>query len=412
MNRRNVIIGGLVGAVALTIAISGSRGGLRAVEHDSSLSGTGSSGSPLALASVATLDSGVFSGTGSAGSPLSVNLSESVGAMFGDGSDGTCAFDGSTVVLGITPAGFTSTNPNISGGFSYTLVRDIFCDDATLSSNIYVITNGWRVFVRGTLTLNSNSYLGRVGNNGNGSAAGAGGSVGTVFLGVHAPGGAGGALDCVGSCANGGAANPFHPECGTAAATGASAAGGDAQDGGACQGGGGGSVSIAAGSCVGASSVGCNGGSATLASVTSSPYPRSPFVSIMNTAGERGGQAQRLLCGTGGGGGRGSTSGRGGGGGSGGGCVVVIAHEIVGSGTITARGGNGAVGSGAGAHGGGGGGGGGGGNLAVVIGKGSFPTTDVSGGTGGAPGVGSSSTGRNAGNGGTGILQLIRVGYN
>src|SRR5258708_17230740 len=82
--------------------------------------------------------------------------------MFGDGSDGAAAFDGSTV-LGLTAA----------GGTTYTLNRCIFCTDITVVSGKTLNTAGYRIFCKGTLTNN-----GTISNAGNAGAPGAGGAAG------------------------------------------------------------------------------------------------------------------------------------------------------------------------------------------------------------------------------------------
>lgn len=70
-------------------------------------------------------------------------------AIFGSGDDGFINFDGTSTVLGLSPSS------NV-----YTMDRDIFCYNMTIGSSVHLKTAGYRVFVRNTLTLNSNSILG------------------------------------------------------------------------------------------------------------------------------------------------------------------------------------------------------------------------------------------------------------
>ena len=44
---------------------------------------------------------------------------------------------------------FTNTSTNV-----WTLSRDIYMQDLTINSSVYLETNGYRIFVRGTLTNN------------------------------------------------------------------------------------------------------------------------------------------------------------------------------------------------------------------------------------------------------------------
>ena len=74
--------------------------------------------------------------------------------LFGDGSDGDVTISGHT-----------------------TLTRDMFYNNLTVNANRNLITDGFRVFVKATLTLNGNiRYLGVAGANAAGATKGAGGA--------------------------------------------------------------------------------------------------------------------------------------------------------------------------------------------------------------------------------------------
>src|SRR5437660_9368151 len=79
--------------------------------------------------------------------------------MFGDGSDGTVTFDGTSTVLGLVPSSNT-----------YTLNRSIFCSGITINSGVTIKTAGYKVFCTGAL-LNNGTII-----NAGTSAANASGS--------------------------------------------------------------------------------------------------------------------------------------------------------------------------------------------------------------------------------------------
>lgn len=291
---------------------------------------------------------------------------------YGDGSDGTCAFDGvTTPVCGAT----------LSGAI-YTMARDIAAMNMTVSTGVTLRTDNFRVFVYSTLTLtgtgsiasNGDAAAGRLGGNGAGrttryyaSCIGDGGN------GANG-GGAGGAAS-----ANGNAIPQWPAQATTAAG---------ANGGGHGQGGGGGTTGANAGA----------GGGAIANGSVNSGY----FTAVGGFTGKADSIGTNwALCGSGGGGG-GSVGGAalGGGGGGAGGFVFVGANQCTGSGTIAAVGGNGGSPTLGGGTGAGGGGGGGGGVIAFIYSHraGGGCTTNVAGGTG-TTGVG---TGTNGGNGSSG----------
>lgn len=289
-------------------------------------------------------------------------------ASFGNGSDGAVVFDGSSVVLGITPAGSL-----------YILTRDIYVSSLTVNSGVYILGNGYRIFCTGTTTINGTLYYignnGTQGSNASGATGGAGGSGGaaltTGFLIGAVAGAAGGAG---GSSAGSGGINAT----GTSVSNSLSVNGADGGSGG---GGGNGNLGdtiplvpgTGAGGTATPSNVKfiANWHLFTLLDISST----GATVKFNNSAGSGGG-------GGGGAGGRsnvGSAGGGGGGGGgsgSGGGIIALYSRNIIigAFGVIEANGGNGA-GGGNGANsaaanncgGGGGGGAGAGGNGGLII---------------------------------------------
>lgn len=103
---------------------------------------------------------------------------------FGNGVDGTYTLDG---VQGAVAGLFTLT------GNTYTLQRDAYFYDLTLADSgnilnpIWLNTNGYRLFIKGTLTVNNNALLGNPG-----GAGGTGGGGLQAAAGTVGGGGAGG----------------------------------------------------------------------------------------------------------------------------------------------------------------------------------------------------------------------------
>lgn len=275
-------------------------------------------------------------------------------AVFGDGSDGALVFDGTSVVLSITPSA------NV-----YTLARDIFASSITVAAGVSVYAAGFRVFCQGTCTI---AATGSINNDGKAAVTSTAGAITNASgsLGVGTAGGAGGAGNSAGSA---GTANAS----GFPGATGIGGAGG----------GDGTHTAAAAGAWTALAAV--KGGARHLLSLLSG------FIFGTQTSGTA--SLVSLICGgTGGGGGGGDNAdATGGGGGGGGGVLVVAAQGLVNNGSITATGGAGAAGTSA-THNAGGGGGGGGGVVIVVYGSttGSGTVTAAGGAAGakaGASGV-------------------------
>lgn len=391
-------IGGAIGVAIVVFAIS-SQQGVRVVTTNSPglLFGSGTVSNPLAL----TISKGTdFSGTGSAGSPLSI-----AGALqgfdygeFGDGSDGVCDFSGGTV-LGLSP---TSNR--------YKLDRDIFCSSMTVGAT-YSINAAAQIFVNGTLQLD-----GRIDRNGANGVFGSGTptDAGVTLANnnqnasprVSVPIEFCGPLLCnttLGYNATNACASP------KASVGGANGADGDDGAFTGC-GGGGGATCFQAGN----NSTGSNGPSNNAGLHKGVWYLDNADGVLMWESVS----TYRAIMQTASGGGIGSSGlhGVGGGQGLGGGWVVVHAREIVGTGSIEAKGGNGTTAANPTATtcpp---GGGGGGGGVITVVINKGDLPPTatwtwSVAGGLGATGAMCSSGTcaGLKGGDGGDGVAGLIK----
>lgn len=247
-------------------------------------------------------------------------------------------------------------DPDIGAGVTVTLARDSYYDNLTIATGGVLITAGFRLFVKGTTTLNGTARIHCNGNNASGQTAGAAGTTNTI--GAGAAGTNGGAINTAGG--TGGAVTAATMMGGTGGA------GGAATGTGARTGGAGGSSSAPAA---------INGGSQVFNDYSNAVR----CVDVIGT---------KLNGGCGGGGGGGNSANVGGGGGGGGGVVMFASKTIDGTGFISANGGNG--GNGAGTA--GGGGGGGGGSVVVMytnlnISSANITASGGSGGTGGNAGT-------------------------
>jgi hypothetical protein len=338
-----------------------------------------------------------YAGSGFFGSGEGGNLN-----FNGTGSVGVLLFDGVTVFPTLAPV--TQLNQPVDATTSrptYTFVSDVYADNMTVAQNVHVLTAGFRLFVKGRLTL-----TGTIGNWGNDgvdaqqgdlqNGGGAGGAVRSAnSVGGGTAGGAGGATGANG--VNGTAlSNGWWGQSQGAAAAAA----------GFGQGGGGGNRSDLGlnpgdgGSCAG---MAASAGSANIQAAVGAVSGRSAS-GVIISAGSGGGGGT--------GGGPPASQGGGGGGGGGAGVCVVVAREIVGIGTLNCRGGFGGDAKqvdvdGAQA---GGGGGGAGGILVCVIGTGSFPTTLVTGGTHGVKGGDNTNANGGGYDGGVGVAYTFIVG--
>lgn len=269
--------------------------------------------------------------------------------IYGDGSDGSLTYDGSTTINGDAPAA------NV-----YTVNRDVWASAITINNGVTLVIGGHKIFCSGTLT--NNGTIKHDGANASTITQGNGASTGT--MGINTGG------------SNGGVGK-------TVTATGASGAAISAS-----------SLSGGTGGTGGNDGSGHNGGAGgviTMTTTTVTPPRAFPLVHILVSAGP-------FTGGSGGGGGgvfSGSTSGAGGGGG---GPLLICAKSIVNtSGSIHANGGNGSAASGTFA----GGGGGGGGGLVFLL-YDSF-TGNVATVTGGTHGNGAGG-GSNGNDGGVGTI--------
>ncbi len=259
-------------------------------------------------------------------------------AYFGDGSDVAAAFNGGAV------NGASGTGP-------YTLTRDVYYTDCTISTGVVVNTAGYRMFCTGTLTLTGTAVI-----QNNGAAA------------SGATGGAGGAIAMLGGVtANPGATAPGGASTNGNAGTSMSTAG---------YGGAGG----AGGNSAGAQTGGTGGTETPVTGVSPRNIPEAGFGAVWAWASHVFASVQG---GGGGGSGATGTTGVAGGGGGGGGVVVVSARVMAGSGTVVATGGAGAAGT----LNSGSGGGGGGGAVIVIYETGSWGGNTVTGGAAGTGGA-------------------------
>lgn len=249
-----------------------------------------------------------------------------VDALFGNGADG-----------------------NVTISTTVTLTRDMFYQNLTINNGGTLVPAGYRVWVRGTLTINSGGAInnnGPAGTNPSGAAS-VGATLGGSNDGGNGTTGAGGAGNSIS-----GAATPV---------------GGTAGAGGAGSNGGGGAAGVI--SAAGTTSYGN----------VANAFPFCFFGAGIANAG-----SVILRAGACGGAGGGNGSNTGGGGGAGGTATLINANTIVNNGTISANGGAGAAG---GLNNCGGGGGGGGGpviiNTASLTGSGSVTSTGGAAGTAG-----------------------------
>jgi len=267
---------------------------------------------------------------------------------------------------------------NVTLAVNTILSRDMFYDNLLINAGVNLITKGYRVFVKGTLTNNGTiTMAGGSGSPGAGAAGGAGGIAQTLGsnpypdLGIGYNGGNGGA-GLLGGGGNGSSGSPSFNANLPGVMGGAGGVGGA----GAAQGAGG----------------------------TAGYRMYKPFHTLNNQLpsirlSPSGFVADAIYGGTGGGGGGGgdgdgaAMGGGAGGGGASGGCVMIFCDTLNNLGTITVAGGvggAGAPGTGGNANGGSGGAGGGGGLLYIVYNTlTALGVVTVAGGAGGAGGAGS-----------------------
>ena len=273
------------------------------------------------------------------------------GAIYGDGNDGTVDIN----------SGSFSSGPISSNA----LTRDAYFDNLTLSGG-NLNTAGYRLFVKGTLTINSGYKVHRNGITATGNSGAA--ALAATRLGGSGAGGRG-------KYAGGGGAT-----------------GGNVS---ASLGGNGGSGGI--------SPSGGGNGAGGVATATTHGFRALPFILMLTEF-----PSTTLMTGGAGGGGGGGwnvNGAQGGGGGSGGGVVLISAKILVNNGSISANGGDGADGICTNSDEMGGGGGGGGGGVVILYKtKSGSGTVTASGGTGGSGCTG----GGNGGGGSSGTTVQIQ----
>lgn len=320
--------------------------------------------------------------------------------------------------LGVPQAG-NGVDGDVTISGTTTLTRDMAYNNLTIGASGILITNGFKVFVKGTTTINTGGVIHNDGGNGgtgdngtsgngapinNGGAGGVGGASGTLAGGITGRAGVGG-KDANTTADPGVAGSAGLTYSLVTTAGGAGGAGGQGTGGGA----------------------GGTAGGAGSAGSAPQVYPADITTGVLMAQFTSDTAIQRLrpatsVGGSGGGGSghnyNGSVYGRGGGsGGSGGtgGIVVLVSKVIINNGTIRAKGGNGGTGgngvsNGVGyASGGGGAGAGGHGGVVVVAyktysGSGSI---NVAGGNAGVGGTG----GTGATNGGAGSAGSAGLSY-
>lgn len=294
----------------------------------------------------------------------------SVLGLGGDGSDGAAVFNGTDAVTGASRS-----------GSDYTLTRDVFYTDMTISTGVTVNPAGYRIFGTGTLTLNGTGKIfrnGNAGSNGVDHTGGAGGAaLADGYLKGSLAGTTGGTADNAAPTVPGNGANTANSIGSSAAASGT-----------------GGTGSNGAGSAPGTA------GTATAALTTPKTAWQLHQMIDVTATGATLKYDNSASAGAGGYGGRGNTVKGGGGGGTGsaGGIVAIYFKTIsVGaSALITVNGGNGGNGgngndNGAADYGGGGAGGAGGNGGQLILVYGSYTnlgTVTATGGTGGTGGTG------------------------
>lgn len=312
-------------------------------------------------------------------------------AYIGNGTNQYFQFDGTNVEINGTQLLFQSIYGDGSDGdvtisSNTNLTRDMYYDNLTITgSSIWLNPNGYRIFVKGTLTINSTCRIQRDGNGGgngtnaSGATAGMGGTAGAALAAGSIPGSVAGIVGANGG--NGGSSSSGFSGGtggnGNSVAKSVGSAGADGVDGGK-----GGNSGRGSGYIGGAKGENGTGGTQTGTVYNTIKNVYSAFLfsdTQSSTLTNYTGSAGTAASGGGGGGGGYPAEGVGGGGGgaggsgSSGGIILVFVRNIVLNGDITSyggtggNGGNGAAGVGASPGGGGGGGGGCGGTGGVCV---------------------------------------------
>src|SRR5258706_7569432 len=310
------------------------------------------------------------------------------------------------------------------GAGTTTLTADQFYNNLTINVGDTLATGGYRVYVKGTLTLNGTiSRSGNAGTAGNGTTPGTGGasssagvfsatSAGGNGVGAATGGTGGDSLSTPRNAVNG------HLNGGAGGTSGNNGTNATANLASIMEGGGGGGGGGGDG---GTGGTGGNGGKATRLA-NNYGFDMRTYTTMSTGTAFDGNTWVKGTFGSGGAGGGGASNavgtsgGYSGGGGAGGGNVYLAAYIITGTGSVEAKGGNGGNGGNgiAGNGAGGGGGGGGAGGVVVVVTRvgGTLPTISVSGGNGGNGGTKfGGGGGGNGGNGAQGAPGYV-ISYN
>lgn len=319
------------------------------------------------------------------GSNITYTVGDNGIFSFGDGSDGAGVANGSGALAG---AGLV--------GSTYTLTRDVYYTDLTVSTGVTIKPAGYRIFGTGTLTLNGTAIIERNGNAGTSTSNSTGGAGATAladgYLKGSLAGGRGADSGDSGGTAGGNTTNSIGSSgsAGGGGGNGASGGGGSGKAGGTATAS---NVSLIA-----------NWHLATLLDVSST----GSTVKFDNSGSGGGGGCGGVGDGAGGGGG--------GGGGPGGIIAIYFRAIVIGaSASITANGGNGGNGANAASlHAGGGGGGGGGNGGQIILVYNSLTnsgTLTASAGVGGTKGTGNPTgvDGTNGTNGSAGTVRSFSI---
>jgi len=366
--------------------------------------GAGNSDFATAPAKISNAGAAHFENVEIGGDTIQYVITNSGIFSFGDGSDGTVTF----ADQGTAPTGSTKTD-NTAGATIYRLDRDVYYDSCTVNATVTINPNGYRLFVKDTLTLNgtisrngNNGYPGGDDASGTYGSAGAGGAAlsdGYLKGAVAGGNGSTGQADFDGTNAGIGLQNGDNVTNSLGSNGSAGGSGG-------------------AGQFSGTSQPGGTGGTATPANVKLiANWHLATLLDISST-----GSTVKFTTSAGSGGGRGGSGEQGGGGGGGGGSpagvIAIYARSIVigANGSITANGGVGGDGGDGTSQsptsqGAGGGGGGGNGGIIVLAYNNLTNSGSItaSGGTGGSPG-GVYGGGATAGtNGSTGTIYQFEL---
>lgn len=322
---------------------------------------------------------------------------------FGDGSDGTVDFDGVT----------DYNNFSTHVGLDYTLTRDVYSISVSVEANVFLYTNGYRIYCQNNLHLKNTGSIFNEGGNASNSTGGTGAAAGYLLGGPDGGNGGSGGTVVTNTQANGHPGGDASTPAGLTNSIGTLAA---ALTGG--RGGTGGAAGAKVGGLYGSGAINSTNTIytqklATYFHITTMidinvDLSLHKYSSSCAAAGGGGGSSGASDGGTGDSG----AGGAGGGGGGTGGIIWIAARTItLDAGTISVKGGNGGNGTNGGdatgtlsqRAGGGGGGGGTGGTGGVIIliynTLSNLGTLNYSGGTGGTKGSGGN--GVNGGSSGT-----------